>query len=159
MEKGMHLSIYHISQHWIKKNKINFPQRHQTYGYVWITTAVEPVFWLASETPTNLSSLEAHIIQKTTDSWVEVTPLGSRDGWYRVIRALHFWCLRLGKIDVITCKYLILNLKSCTITFIGLLLQWLSSLFSLAPSARQASKHCYMRSDNCGSHAVVINLE
>ena len=30
LEKGMHWSIYDIFQHWIKKNKINFLQRHQT---------------------------------------------------------------------------------------------------------------------------------
>ena len=35
MEKGMHSSMYYISQHWIKKNKINVPHRHQTYGYEW----------------------------------------------------------------------------------------------------------------------------
>jgi hypothetical protein len=28
-------SIYHIFQHCIKKNNINFPHRHQTYGYEW----------------------------------------------------------------------------------------------------------------------------
>jgi hypothetical protein len=30
MEKGSHLSIYHIFQHGIKKNKINFPHRPDT---------------------------------------------------------------------------------------------------------------------------------
>ena len=28
---------YHIFQHWIKKNKINFPHRHQTYmDIIWV---------------------------------------------------------------------------------------------------------------------------
>ena len=26
-------------------------------------------------------------------------------------------------------------------------------------TARQSSKHCYMRSDNCSFHAIMINLE
>ena len=33
----------------------------------------------ASETPTNLSSLDADIFQTTIDSWTEVTPWGSRE--------------------------------------------------------------------------------
>ena len=44
-----------------------------------------------------------------------VTSWGSREAWYRVIRVLprwqislwHFWCLCMGKIDVITYKYVI----------------------------------------------------
>ena len=27
--------MYHIFQHWIKKNLMNFPHRHQTYWYEW----------------------------------------------------------------------------------------------------------------------------
>ena len=49
------------------------------------------------------------------DSWAEVTSWGSREAWYCVIRVLprwqislwHFRCLRKGKIDVITYKYVI----------------------------------------------------
>ena len=111
MERGMHSSIYHIFQHWIKKNKFNFPHRHQTYGYEW-SISVEGS---ASETPTNLSSLSVDIFQTTINSWAEVTSWGSREAWYRVIRVLprwqislwHFRCLRKGKIDVITYKYVI----------------------------------------------------
>jgi hypothetical protein len=53
----------------------------------------------------------------TIDSWAEVTSWGSREAWYRVIRVLpqwqislwYFWCLRMGKIDVIAYKYVIIN--------------------------------------------------
>ena len=84
--------MYHIFQHWIKKNKINFPHRHQTYGYEWSISVEgwQPSWYgvsfcfrntnksflarrrhfpndmesvSASETPTNLSSLEADIFQ------------------------------------------------------------------------------------------------
>jgi hypothetical protein len=45
----------------------------------------------------------------------ETTPISSREPWYRVIRVLprwqislwHFRCLRMGKMDVITFKYVI----------------------------------------------------
>ena len=95
----------------LKKNKINFPHRHQIYGYEW-SISVEGS---ASETPTNLSSLNVDIFQTTINSWAEVTTWGSRDAWYRVIRVLPRWqislwqfrCLRMGKIDVITYKYVI----------------------------------------------------
>ena len=111
MERGMHSSIYHIFQHWIKKNKFIFPHRHQTYGYEW-SILVESS---ASETPTNLSSLNVDIFKTTINSWAEVTSWGSRETWYRVIRGLprwqillwHFRCLCMGKIDVITYKYVI----------------------------------------------------
>ena len=111
-KKGMHYSIYHIFQHWIKKNKFSFPHRHQTYGYEW-SISVESS---ASETPTNLSSLNVDIFQTTINSSAEVTSWGSQEAWYRVIRALprwqislwHFRCLRMGKIDVITYKYAII---------------------------------------------------
>ena len=74
------LSIYHIFQHWIKKNNINF----FVFGFFIFPTneSVSP-----SETPTNLSSL-ADIFQTTIDSWAEVTSQGSREAWYRVIRIL-----------------------------------------------------------------------
>jgi len=63
----------------------------------------------ASETPTNLSSLNVGIFQTTINSWA-VTSWGSREARYRVIRILprwqislwHFRCLRMGKIYVIT---------------------------------------------------------
>jgi len=42
----------------------------------------------ASETPTNLSLLDADIFQTSIDSWAEVTSRGSQDAWYRVIRVL-----------------------------------------------------------------------
>ena len=50
-----------------------------------------------------------------SDSWAEVTSWGSREAWYCVIRVLprwqislwHFRCLRMGKIGVITYKYVI----------------------------------------------------
>jgi hypothetical protein len=95
----------------LKKNKIHFPHRHQTYGYEW-SISVEGS---ASETPTNLSSLNVDIFQTTINSWEEMTSWGSREAWYRVIRDLprwqitlwHFRCLRMGKIDVITYKYVI----------------------------------------------------
>ena len=95
-----HALIYlsHI-QHWIIKNKFNFPHRHQTYGYEW-SFSVEGS---ASEMPTNLSSLNVDIFQTTINSWAEVTSWGSREAWYRVIRVLP----RMGKIDVITYKYVI----------------------------------------------------
>ena len=86
VEKGMHWSIYHISQHWIKKNKINVPHRYQTNGYVWITTAVEPAFCFCFRN-THTSFL-AGIFQMTINSWVEVTSWGSREAWYPVIRDL-----------------------------------------------------------------------
>jgi hypothetical protein len=54
------------------------------------------------------------------NSWAEVTSWGSREAWYRVIRVLprwqislwHFRCLCMGKIDVITYKYVINGNKS-----------------------------------------------
>jgi hypothetical protein len=103
--------MYHIFQHWIKKNKINFPHRHQTYGYEW-SISVE---CSASETPTNISSLNVDIFQTTINSWAEVTSWGSRETWYRVFRVLprwqtslwHFRCLRMDKFDVIAYKYVI----------------------------------------------------
>jgi hypothetical protein len=57
------------------------------------------------------------IFQTTIDSWAEVTSRGSREAWYRVIRILpqwqislwHFRCLRMGKIDIITYKYVIIT--------------------------------------------------
>ena len=50
------------------------------------------------------------------NSWAEVTSWGSREAWYCVIRVLpqwqislrHFRCLHMGKIDVITFKYVII---------------------------------------------------
>jgi hypothetical protein len=73
----------------------------------------------ASETPINLSSLNVDIFPTTINSWAEVTSWGSREAWYRVIRVLprwqislwHFRCLRMGKIDVITYKYVITGIK------------------------------------------------
>ena len=96
-------------QHWIKKK--NFPHRHQTYEYEWSISVEDS----ASETPTNLSSLNVDIFQTTINSWAEVTSWGSRKAWYRVIRVLHRWqislwhfpCLRMGTIDVITYEYVI----------------------------------------------------
>ena len=67
-----------------EKNKINFPHRHQTYGYEW-SISVEGY---ASETTTNLSSLDVDIFQTTLNSWAEVTSWVSREAWYRVIRVL-----------------------------------------------------------------------
>ena len=66
--------------------------RYQAYGYVLVTTVVEPVFTCchgffifstresvsASETATNLSSLDDDIFQTTIDSWAEVTSCGTR---------------------------------------------------------------------------------
>jgi hypothetical protein len=68
----------------MKKNKITFPHRHQTYGYEWLISVEASAY----ETPTNLSSLEVDIFQTTINSWVEVTSLVSREAWYRVIRVL-----------------------------------------------------------------------
>jgi hypothetical protein len=90
----------------LKRTKLT-SHRHQTYGYEWSISA--------SETPTNHSSLNVDIFQTTINSWAEVTSWGSREAWYRVIRVLprwqislwHFWCLRMGKIDVIAYKYVI----------------------------------------------------
>jgi len=84
----------------------------------------------ASETPTNISSLDADIFQTTIDSWMEVTSWCSREAWYRVIWVLHpisahglislwhFRCLRMRKIAVITYKYVIINNKvpNCSTT-------------------------------------------
>ena len=105
MEKSMHLSIYHIFQHWIKKNKINF----FVFGFFIFSTKVSVS---ASETPTNLSSLDADIFQTTIDSWAEVTSYGSREAWHRVIRVLPRYLpmawYRCGTSGVITYKYVII---------------------------------------------------
>jgi hypothetical protein len=93
-----------------------FPHRHQTYGYEWSISVEDS----ASETPTNLSSLNVDIFQTTINSWGEVTSWGSREAWYRVIRVLprwqislwHFRCLRMVKIDVITYKYMIKHIST-----------------------------------------------
>ena len=55
--------------------------------------------------------------QTTIDIWAEVTSWWSRAACYRAIRVLprcqislwHFRCLRIGNIDVITSKYVIIN--------------------------------------------------
>jgi hypothetical protein len=78
---------HHIFQHWIKKNKINFPHRHHAYRYEWSISAFE--------TPTNLSSLNVNIFQTTIDRWTEVTSWSSREAWYRVIRVLPRWQISL----------------------------------------------------------------
>ena len=128
MEKGNH-----IFQHWIKKNKINFPHRNQTYGYEW-SISVEGNS--ASETPTNLSSLNVDIFQTTIDSWAELTSWGSREACYRVIRVLprwqislwHFRCLRMGKIDVIAYKDVINNFKYLSSRFVVLALIYVNMI-------------------------------
>jgi hypothetical protein len=71
-----------------------------------------------------------------------VTSWGSREAWYRVIRVLprwqislwHFWCLCMGKIDVITYKYVIIYIsiaiKQFLITLIFVLIN-LSQFFGV----------------------------
>ena len=94
----------------LKRTKLTSQHRHQTYGYEW-SISIEGS---ASETPTNLSSLKSTFSKTTIDSWAEVTSWGSREAGYRVIRVLprwqismcHFRCLRMGKIYVITYKYM-----------------------------------------------------
>ena len=105
--------------------------RHQTYGYEW-SISVEGS---AAETPTNLSSLNVDIFQTNINSWAEVMSWGSREAWYRVIRVLrrwqislwHFPGLRLGKIDVITYKYVIRCCKHWSI----ILRSWSCFFFSI----------------------------
>jgi len=67
------------------------------------------------ETPTNLSSLDTDLFQTTIDSWAEVTSWGLISCYqcfapisaHEMISLWHFRYLRMGKIDVITYKYVI----------------------------------------------------
>ena len=43
MEKDMHWFIYHIFQHWIIKNIINFPHRHQMRGLISCYQSLSPI--------------------------------------------------------------------------------------------------------------------
>ena len=72
----------------------------------------------------------------TINSWAEVTSWGSREAWYRVIGGLSWWqislwhfrCLRRGKIDVITYKYVInhcLSFFFCLVYFLSFYLLFL----------------------------------
>ena len=85
----------------LKRTKLT-SHRYQSYGYVLVTTVVEPVFTCChgffifstkesvspSETATNLSSRDDDISQTTIDSWAEVTSCVARTAWYRVFRVL-----------------------------------------------------------------------
>jgi hypothetical protein len=90
----------------IKKNKFNFPRRHQTYGYEW-SISVEGS---TSETPTNLSSLNVHIFQTTINSWAEVTSWGSREACYTLGLKPSGRYRSLGMITVLIWKRACINL-------------------------------------------------
>ena len=117
----------------LKRTKLT-SHRYQSYGYVLVTTGVEPAFtcchWFfifytresvsASESATHLFSLDDDIFQ-TTMYW----QLGGSDVMWRtsgliscyqsfapisaheLISLWHFRCLRMGKFDVIIYKYVI----------------------------------------------------
>jgi len=69
----------------------------------------------------NSPDMENDIFQMTIDSWAKVTSWNLREAWYRVIRISppisanglislrHFRYLSMGKIDVITYKYVIMS--------------------------------------------------
>jgi hypothetical protein len=78
MEKGMHWPIYHIFQHWIKITKLTSKGK-LTVGRKWRHGPHERLDIVLSE----------------------IFPDGLISRW-------HFRCLRMGKIDVITYKYVII---------------------------------------------------
>ena len=109
MEKGMHQSIYHIFQHWIKKNKINFTHTH-THTQLWVIA----IGWGMI---TILIWKKACIVLFIKRLWYFVLFIKRLDimlsefcpdicPWADI--AVGLQCLRMGKIDVITYKYVII---------------------------------------------------